>query len=162
MYSDEVVYKAIAKLEAGEKPGDVADQLKVGKGSVIRWYSEFRTARDNNTLDTMFNMESLILATAGKLASENSEFTEVVEAKTAELTKGLKGLARLDDELQTTALAVNTKIRSLIMATESPSELADLTDCLCNIRKAFFEKGTQVNVQNNFSGESKYRELIND
>ena len=163
MYSDDVQYAAVSRVDAGETPSSVADDLKIGKGTIVRWYAEYKDARLAGTLDKLYDSEKLLLAAAGQLTSQGGADADWIKKKASEMNAGLKGLAKLDEDTQLSALAINQKIKSLIMSSESPSELADLTDCLCALRTAFFAKGTQVNIQNVAGGsESKYRTLIRD
>ncbi len=165
MYDDEKRYQVLSRIDNGEKPVDVSESMDIGKATVIRWYKEYTNARAEGTLDKLLDIDKLILAQAELHKSSPEGLVEVIDDKVKTMTKGLTGLNRLDDEMQQTATTINNRIKCLIPSIEHASELIDLTDCLCKLRVAFFQKGTQVNVQNNYSSDEntgKYRNLLDD
>lgn len=161
-YPEEVRYDAVARMDAGQTVDDVAAALSVGKGTLIRWRAEYNNAKKEGTLETLFDVTKLLLATAELQSRSPAGMVEVVAKESTALQTQLKGLDKLDHEMQQTASIMNTRIQSLMLSVEHVSELEMLVDSLCSLRAAFFAKGTQVNVQQNFGGASKYGDMLGD
>ena len=160
--NDERMYKAISLVEAGKDKRVVSEELDISYSTVVRWCKEYQTAKIDGTIDKLLDLDKLIIAQAGALmALPGAE--ETINGKVEVLTKGLSGLDKLQVDLQSSATAINSRIKSLVMSSESTSELSELTDCLCALQNAFFNsKGVQVNIQNNVDGSSKYGSFLND
>lgn len=155
-------YAAISRIENGEDKKVVADDLDVSYATVIRWYREFTSAKENGTLEQLFDLDSLLLATAGKLIEAGPLKDDV--KKGIEAFKGkVATLQVLQEDMIVTAQAVNAQIKSRLLSVEHISELYELTECLCALQNAFFNKPvTQVNVQNNYESGSKYGGFLDD
>lgn len=160
---DHKMYQAISRIDNGEGKREVAEELGVSYGTVMRWYREYEHAKTNNTLDALLDMDKLILATAGQLL-ESGVMVDEVEEGVAQVKAKLNKLEVLQEDFILTAQAINVQIRSRVMSAEHTSELVELADALCSLQNSFFNKNsTQVNVQNNYSGtESKYGGFLND
>lgn len=165
MARDEIkMYQAISRIENGEDKRTVADDLEVGYATVLRWHRDYKDAKLNGTLDQLLDMDKLILATAGQLL-ESGALPEQAAAGLDRVTSGVSALEKLQSDFITTAAAVNAQIKSRLLSVEHTSELMELTECLVELQNAFFNKNTtQVNVQNNYGGESgsKYGTFLND
>jgi hypothetical protein len=81
---------------------------------------------------------------------------EVLKGELDETVKGIKGLQVLDTKLQATAIAVAIKLQSLIDAEsgEVAGNIPMIIEGLCKLQTAFFNRGTQINIQNNNSNDS--------
>lgn len=153
-------YKVISLLQNNVTPRDIVEQVDVSYSMVLRLKREYENAKLNNTLDQLIDTDKLLLA---KIDDELSSVANM-KGSVAALTKGLDGLERLSDELQKTALNINTRVNSLILSIETMSELEIAADILCKMQTAFLNKNmTQVNVQNNFGNDTpKYSQFLGD
>lgn len=159
--NDQLKYKIISLLKADHSAKDIASDLDVSYGSVLKLRRDFEEARMNGTIDTLVNMDKLLIETA---AGQLEELPNASKAA-VDLTKGLEGLEQLSIDLQQSASLVNTRVRSLLMSIDHASELEILTDILCKLQTSFVNKNmTQVNVQNNFGNEGtpKYNQFLGD
>ena len=139
-------YLVISRLQKNKTPKDIADELDISYGAVLKLRREFDEAQTNNTVNKLSNLPG-------------SE--EAID----ELNTKLKGLEHLGFELQNTALQINTRVRTMIMGAENVSELEVITDILCKLQTSFLNKNlTQVNVQNNYPGDDrpKYDQFLGD
>ncbi len=154
---DKIKYKVISLLEQDTPPRDISDQLDVSYSSVIRVRGELERAKENGTISQLIDSDKLLLEKVGEeLGLQESADT---------LAKGMDGLERLSTELQKTALMLNTRINSLLMAVEHPSELQVYASVLCDLQKAFINtNAVQVNVQNNIGNDNapKYTQFLSD
>lgn len=155
-------YKVISMLQNEHTPKEIADDLRVSYGSVLKLRREFEEAKVNGTIDTLLDTNKLVMDTVAEQLNDLPTVEDAVE----EITKGLSGLDRLNDEFQATALIINTRARSLLLSMDHVSELEVVTDILCKLQSAFLNKSTtQVNIQNNLGGESatpKYTQFLGD
>lgn len=154
---DKDKYRVFSLLEAGQTPRDVADDTGVSYASVLRLSNQFKEAKQNGTLNRLLDTDKVLIEHLGE---------EVGLVETAsELTKGLDGLERLSSDLQKTAININSRINSLVLSVEHPSELQIYADILCNLQKSFINtNAVQVNVQNNIGGDNapKYTKFLSD
>lgn len=152
-------YEAIARIQRKEDAKDIADEVGISYGSVLKLRREFEQAIVNNTLEQLVDTDKLLITEVGdRLAIDDEAVGELVDK--------IKGLELLDEELQKTALIINTRVRSLLLSIEDMSELESATDILCKLQSTFLNKKlTQVNVQNNYGKESetpKYNQFLSD
>lgn len=155
---------ALAKLNSGMLPREVADELKLSVSTVFRWNAELKDALLEGNID-----ELLQLSEEPVIEEKLSDLVDPNNSDGLQLTsESVKGLARLDESLQNTALLVNTRLRTFISTCDNVNELDICTDILCSLQNAFFNKNsTQVNVQNNFGSSevaatSKYNAYLGD
>ena len=155
-------YKVISMLQQDLQPKEIAADLDVSYGTVLKLRREFEEAKANNTIDQLINMDKLVLTEVEDKLNNLPQAQEAV----LDLAKGLNGLEQLSEEFQNTANTINTRVRSLLMSIDHMSELEIATDILCKLQTAFVNKNmTQVNVQNNFGGDSstpKYTQFLGD
>jgi hypothetical protein len=154
-------YSIISRLSLGEEPREIANELEVSYPTVLRYRREFEAAKTEGTLDKLLNMDKVVLAELAETVADTLPAELIDEAK--QTVQKLTGLEKLSTEFQSTASQINTKIRSLVMGVDSVSELEALTDSLCALQNAFFNK-QQVNIQNNYgeTSEAKYSALLSD
>lgn len=159
---DHKMYQAISRVENGEDKKDVAEDLDVSYGSVLRWHREYKEAKTAGTLEKLLDIDKLILATAGQL-TESGVMVEQIQEGVEQFKGKLSKLENLQEDFITTAAAANAQIKSRLLSIEHTSELLELTECLCTLQNAFFNKNTtQVNVQNNYDSGSKYKGFLSD
>lgn len=162
MQNPKTYYAALSRLDNGENPQEVADSLNVSYATVLRWYREYKAAREKGELDKLLDMDKLIIAetVAGIEAP-----AMLKEEALANFTDKLNGLELLRESLNSAALYLVNRIKSRAGTIEHTSELIELTNGLCAIQNAFFNSNkTQVNVQNNYTqpGEQKYGAYLSD
>lgn len=154
-------YKVISKLQRDISPKDIASELNVSYGGVLKLKREFEEAKVNGTIDQLINTSAVILDEVGEKLSD----LPTVQTEINELAKGIAGLEHLSEELQQTALIINTRVRSLLLSIDHLSELEIAADVLCKLQTAFLNKNmTQVNVQNNYgdTDSPKYNQFLGD
>jgi hypothetical protein len=135
----------------------ISEELDITYGSVLRVEKEFNEARVNGTLETLIDVDDMVMQSAAT----------VLDVDQVTLTKGLKGLDKLSQDFQVTASQINTRVRSLIMSCDHLSELETAADIICSLNTAFVNSNsTAVNIQNNFGGEnnaaSRYAGYLSD
>jgi hypothetical protein len=166
MSKSQLKYNIINDLINGAAPKDIAKEHDVAYPTVLRYKREFEAAKLEGNVDQLLDIDDVVLSEV--MATVEAQAPEVlregVNGAVAELASGLQGLERLQTEFQTTASYLNTRIRSLAMSVEHISELNVLTDSLCALQSAFFNKNaTQVNIQNNYDESgNKYANFLSD
>lgn len=162
---DNEKYRIIAALESGESPDIIAAQLNIDKAKVLRTKIQYDKAIISGTLDELVDVDELVLINAMR-ESQNQmpTLTDEIREVAAGMSKGADRLRKLDDELITTALFINTRIRSMAATVTSINEIEGATAALCRLRESFFNKNvTQVNIQNNLGpGQGAYGDWLND
>lgn len=158
---DQQKYRVISRLQRDMPAKEIADDLGVSYGAVLKLRREFEEAKMNGTVDALLDTSRLVLT---EVSEHLNDLPTTADAVT-ELSKGLSGLEHLGNELQQTALLINTRARSLMLSIDHASELEIITEILCKLQSAFLNKNmTQVNVQNNFGDTSspKYTQFLGD
>ena len=158
---DQLKYKVISRLQNNEQAKDIADELNVSYGSVLKLRRDYEQAKVNGAVDTLLNMDNVILHET----VDNLVDGVITEEAISEFTEKLQGLDQLRAALQQTANNINQRASSMILSVEHVSELEILTDILCKLQTSFINKNmTQVNVQNNYSDNStpKYNQFLGD
>ena len=150
----------LIKLINGEDPQDIANDLDVTLTTVTRWNAELEKAKSQDKVNQLVQLSEVAVDQLVDLAQDKSLNGELLEA-IDETAESIKGLQRLEKHLQGTATKMLDKIRIMAATAENVSEITELTTALCSIQTAFFGKGTQVNVQNNY-GDSGYAEFLSD
>jgi len=157
---DQQKYRVISRLQNNDPARDIAENLDVSYGSVLKLKRDYEQAKINGSIDSLVNMDNVILnEVTTKLSDDISE--EAIE----EFTEKLKGLEHLSSVLQQTAQNINTRANSMLLSVEHVSELEIITDILCKLQTSFINKNmTQVNVQNNYSDNTtpKYNQFLGD
>lgn len=154
---DKTKYEIISRVMRGDEAKDIAEELDVSYPSVLRERTRYKDAVANGTIDSLFDMDKLMIEELG----DKFPIDDVNK-----LVKSVDGLERLSTELQGTAAQLNMRVRTFIMGADSASELAELTEIVCKLQNAFMNKNsTQVNVQNNNFGDSNdnpYNHFLGD
>lgn len=150
--SDEEFYIAVSRIENGEDADLVAVDVGVSKATVLRWKREYAEAKQTGTLSDLVDVDRMVIHKAG----------ELLKLPVEGIAKKLDNHQKLNDELQIAALAIISQVKSTVLSSEHISELNEAAEIICNIQTAFFAKGTQVNVQNNYDGSSKYGSFLDD
>lgn len=161
--SNDSKYLGLVRLIDGEKPKDIAADLGVAYATVLRWRTELKDARENQTVTTLLSMSKDVLddLAAGILVDTPNELQEAVSEELEAAIKGLTALQRLESELQGTAVLINNRIRFMTASANSVGEVVELTNAVAKLQDAFFGKGTTVNVQQNIEGDG-YSSFLGD
>ncbi len=158
---DKLKYKVISLLQQEMQPKDIAEDLDVSYGAVLKLRRDYEDAKLNNTMDKILNVDKLVF----EEVAEKLDDLPLAKEAVVELVDGIKGIEKLSINLQATADIINTRVRSLIMSVDHISELEIAADILCKLQTSFINKNmTQVNVQNNFgdTGTPKYTQFLGD
>jgi len=149
-------YEVIARFQTAMSAQEIATELDLSYGGVLKLRREYNEAVTNNTVSSLVDTERVLLTKVG----EELGLPEAAES----LTAGIAGLDHLSDSLQRTAMALNIRVNSLMLSVTTLSELEHAAEILCKLQTAFVNKNlTQVNVQNNFAGDTpKYTQFLGD
>ena len=157
--NDPQKYKVMSLLQQDMPPKDIAEDMDVSYGAVLKLRRQFDEAKVNGTIDQLLSAKDLVLDIAEEVLS-----VMPVEEAVEELTKGLNGIEHLSEQFQKTAIILDTKVRNLLINVTDLNDLEIATDILCKLQTAFVNKQmTQVNVQNNYGeGTPKYNQFLSD
>ena len=157
--NDTQKYKVMSLLQQHIPPKDIAEDMDVSYGAVLKLRRQFDEAKTNGTIDKLLSSKDLVLDIAEEVLS-----VIPVEESVAELTKGLTGIEHLNEQFQKTAIILDTKVREMLISVTELHELETATEILCKLQTAFINKQmTQVNVQNNYGeGTPKYNQFLGD
>lgn len=152
---EETKLAIMGKLHAGVAPRALVEEFKVPYPTVLKFKHELKDATAQGQLHTLINVDEIIVESvahqvAEELTALSPEEAKEIKAAVGEVTEGAKGLNVLNTSLQTTALKVAGKLNEKV--DERNLELKELNlvvDSLTKLQTAFFNKGTQVNIQNN-------------
>ena len=154
--------QVIAKLADKEEPRNIADELELSLSAVLRVKTEYDSARANNTVSQLINMDEHALNVIGKtLAGGTSD----VEQRASELIEEIMPLKKLQNNLVDTAELLTSRLRLTIAATDDVDDLRVASTILADLNRSFFNDAqTQVNIQNNYgnNGDTSYGEFLND
>jgi len=157
-----------AKLIKGDEVGDIALTEDCPRATVMRLKRELEEAQRNNTISQLVDMESELFNQI--IANAQASLPAGMQESSGELIDELKASKNALDQLSTNLVSsanlINNQLRIRAASVESAGELSILTEILCSLQNAFFNKNqTQVNVQNNYGqseGQTKYGSFISD
>lgn len=151
--------RILKELSLNRPPKDIAEDLDVSYSKVLNHKKEFEQAKLNGTIHQLMDIDRTVLEHAAKDLDVPAEVSN-------KLAKGLDGLQNLDDALQATAMQINTKVKSMVMSAEQPSEIQVYAEIIANLRSAFFGKNqVAVQINNGQPGQSEapaYRQFLGD
>lgn len=161
MSKDQNKYEVISRLIAGESPTDIAKTRDdIPYPTIIRWNREYKDAKANNALESLLNLNNLVIEEIldGVRANTPAGLEDKVGDLLDTASINVASITSLSDELVKTATEINKRIRSMTVAAVHVSEIDVLTESLCKLQTAFFNKQTtQVNVQNNYDATGGHR-----
>ena len=149
-------YETITLFQRRMPPKEIATQVNLPYGTVLKLKRDYEETLRENTVSQLVNMDEVILNQATDLLGEEQNET---------LVEAVSGLQVLNRNLQNTAIAMTAQVKSHLLSVEHVTELETLTDVLCKLQNAFFNKNTtQVNVQNNFTSDAdtSYSNFLGD
>jgi hypothetical protein len=156
-----------SRLLAGETASAISESYDdIPYSTILRYKRELEEAQHNNTLSSFLDLEKAVLndimlhVQENKPASLNSEISAVTKG----LLKSKDALETLNLSFIASANAINKKILAMSISADNPVEIESLTNSLCKLQNAFFNKPiTQVNVQNNYEQSGgKYNTWLGD
>lgn len=146
-------YALYALIEQNVSNIDIVEQLDLSLATVIRMRKQYVEHKATGTLAKILNVDRMIIHQAAQSLDLNEEGKELV--------KKVDNYTKLCEDLQFTASAINTKLKSLTLSAETAAELSIIADTLCSLQNAFAVKHqTSVNVQNNFA--ASYEDFLGD
>lgn len=155
-YDDKLKYKALSLLQQGSDFSTTADATGLPLTAVIRLSKELKKSIENGGIDSLIDMDRVVLGEVLEVVAENKDMTEAV----GKLTQSLNYSDRLSSELQLAATHLVKQAKSIAMKSENAGELLVCTEVICNLQNAFFNSNsTQINIQNNNQG---YTEFLSD
>ena len=158
-----VKYRVISRLLNGEAPKDIDE---ASYATVLRWRRELEEAQQNDTVAELLQLDQAMFEQVleGVEAATSPVILEDAKEALTAISQAKSQAEALQTDLMATASHINTRIRNKALSTEHISELDMLTDALCKLQNAFFNKNsTQVNVQNNYdSSERGYSKFLGD
>lgn len=169
MSNDQLKYKVITRLLAGETPKDIScdPEVSVTYATVLRWNRELKESQQNGNVTELLDMDQAILGELMDAVSEAAPPALVDEVGAVQDV--IKSASSVLDTLQAdfilTASNMNLKIRNLALSADNVGEISMLAETLCDLQNAFFNKNsTQVNVQNNYdsNGSNTYSGFLSD
>ena len=166
--SDEQKFEILSDYASGISPTEVSQRRDISYATALRYKKDFEEAKKNNTLDKLIDLSAVARDKLAKQVIDQSPdgAQELVKQEMGKLLASLDMADVLKTNLQAAANKLTERIVALANSAQSPSELIGLTEALCNMQNAFFNKNTtQVNVQNNFGADQaagKYDGLLGD
>ncbi len=158
-----VKYKVLSRLLNGEAAVDITEAKYA---TVLRWKRELAIAQKNDTVAKLMDLDQAVFdqVLEGVEANTVPGVLDDTKAVTAGLSQAKTKADALQTDLMQTASDINTRIRNKALGVEHISELDMLTDALCKLQNAFFNKNsTNVNVQNNYDSSNRaYATFLGD
>lgn len=158
--SDQDKYNAMQMLANGKSATEIAKELDLSTSIVYRFKRELDEAKENGGIDTLIDLDRVVL---GEVIESVKENHPTLAESAEQLSSGVLSAQRLSEEMHATARHLTTRVKFMAASADTSSELLILSEVLCNLQNAFFNnKTTQVNVQNNYGGQSGYSEFLSD
>lgn len=155
-YDDKLKYKALNLLHQGGAFATVADKTGLPLTVVIRLNKELKKSVENGGINSLIDMDRVVLGEVLETISENKDMTEAV----GKLTESINHSDRLSSELQAAAIHLVKQAKSIAMKAEDARDILVCTEVICSLQNAFFNSNsTQINIQNNNQG---YTEFLSD
>lgn len=151
---ESIKLKVLGLISVDESPAnlrDIASEYKLPYSKLIKWRKELKQSVEDGDMAILLDADQIMLhRVAEETKRELEELGGNVECDVDGVIVAVDNLGVLNDRMQTTALRLATQINSLSLTGIDARELQSLTQSLCAIQMAFFNKQTtQVNVQNN-------------
>ena len=157
---------ALAHLANGKKPKEVADDLELNYGTVVKLRKDLQNAQARDEVDRLFKLPeatlSALLDAAKKELMPAFALTpsEAIEGELETLKEGLQGLNHLETNLQNAASTLANRINTMALTATTAETVVMLSKALSDLNTSFFAKGTNVQV-NNLGGEG-FERLLRD
>ncbi len=158
--TNDAKYRIVSRLLNGELAHDIAKSEETSYAIVMRHKRELKLAQENDSLHELLNIDKALLNDLLETikAKVPTELKDLADDVIDGITRSANTLEVLSIELQLTAQAINKRIRSTVLVAQHASDIDSLTESLCKLQNAFFNKSTtQVNVQNNYDSAGNHR-----
>ena len=164
--SEELKFRALGMINANRNLRDIVDELKISYPVLLKWKKELKEAKIEGQVQGLLSVPEVILAEVEEATTNTLELLGIDRSEAKKVFDGARGLQMLDQSLQTSALALASRIQAMSIAADNSKEIAVLVDSLAKLQTAFFNKGgTQVNILNNngqTSSQTRFREHLRD
>jgi hypothetical protein len=150
---------ALARLKLGDSPKTVSDDLELSYGQALTLNKKLRAAVEQDNLEELFALDKATLKAVFDIAKEELEEPariltgdiQPLQESVKQVSGEIDTLGKLDSKLNESALELVRQIDlasgALVFCDRStPDTLLVLVDALTRLRKAFFEKDTNVNI----------------
>lgn len=162
-------YRLIALVEQGMQTRDIAAELGMSVSKAASLINQYNKAKRDNVIERFIDVSDAVVGELLDSISEDAPavLQDKVDYVTSELAQAKDGMQLLQEGFRTTANQINLRIRQMAMTADHVDQLKVLSDSLCSLQAAFFNKQvTQVNVQNNIGGPGgagqNYGEFLSD
>jgi hypothetical protein len=166
--ADPIKLGIITRLINGDAAADISASTQVPYPTILRYKRELKLAQEADDVHTLMGLDRAVLDNlVDKVNEEVADSAIAPQVKTIlkKVETNLDSLIDLQDEFKQTAHVLNNRIKIATSEIMHVSELEILTDALCKLQNAFFNKNTtQVNVQNNYdaTGNHRYQSFLGD
>ena len=145
---DDKRYAIYTLIEQKQDNARIAEDLNVSLSTVIRKRAEYLEHKAAGTLHEIANVDRLLIENTAKQLGLKEEGEQLIQK--------LDTYDVLCTDLQKTASAINTRLKSMVLSADDAAELSVIVDALCALQMAFVTKaqGPQVNVQQNFGTQA--------
>lgn len=163
-------YRLISLVEQGMETREIAAELDISVSKAARLVNQYNLAKRNNTIEQFVDVSDAVVGELIDNITNNAPkvIKDRVETAVEGVLQARDELQLLQDGFRVTANQLNLRIRQMAMTADHVDQIKVLSDSLCQLQTAFFNKQvTQVNVQNNIGGPGtsagqNYGEFLSD
>ena len=153
------------RLINGDEPQEIANDMDITVSKVTRCKKDITEAQEEGRVQQLLELPDYALDRLSKEAKHldlpPEMAGEVIEHMDG-IVDGVKGLQKLEHDLQDTAIYLNGKIKNMARLAENVGELNELVDALAKLQNAFFAKGAVVQVNTQINGAGTYGQFLGD
>jgi hypothetical protein len=163
--AEDVKLAIMGKLHAGVSPRELVEEFQIPYPKILSYKHELKKAKIAGNLSTLVNVDEIIVEGVAhqveqQLLAMDPDAAAEIRSVVGEVVAGAKGLHVLDTKLQAIALQAAQKLQDRVDDRDIHlKDVGYIVDCLCRMQTAFFNRGTQVNIQNN-NGESGFKKFL--
>ena len=159
--SDEQKLKILGKIQIDSSPSNlraISEEMKVPYSRLLKFRKELEQATEDGDISTLVNADALMVHRVAEEVKQDLEDLapqegELISADVDKAVDGIEGLTVLSQRLQTTALALASKINNLAETAVDGKDILILVESLSKIQMAFFNKNiTDIKILNQSGG----------
>ena len=159
--SDEQKLKILGKIQIDSSPSNlraISEEMKVPYSRLLKFRKELEQATEDGDISTLVNADALMVHRVAEEVKQDLEDLapqegELISADVDKAVDGIEGLTVLSQRLQTTALALASKINNLAETAIDGKDILILVESLSKIQMAFFNKNiTDIKILNQSGG----------